>query len=35
MNVNNNYILNRLGFELRIKKKQYKDKLTGKIQKKC
>ena len=30
MNVNNN-ILNELGFELQMKKKQYKDKLTRKI----
>ena len=33
MNVNN-HILNELGFELQMKKKQYKDKLTGKIKKK-
>jgi len=32
MNVNN-HILNELGFELQMKKKQYKDKLTGKIKK--
>ena len=33
MNVNN-HILNELGFEQQMKKKQYKNKLTGKIKKK-